>query len=112
MFEAWERNFQTTTEDSPKPGYLVDVSADMMKLALHVISAAGFGKYIDWDADEGYEGKKATIPAGHRLSFVDALQHSVENINLKLIVPKWAYNLPIKKLAETQVAFEGRSPFL
>ncbi|KAJ3048626.1 hypothetical protein HK097_010371 [Rhizophlyctis rosea] len=117
MFEAWERNFQVPSSSSSsssdsKPSYLVDVSADMMKLALHVISAAGFGKYIDWDADEGYEGKKAAIPAGHRLSFVDALQTSVENINLKLVVPKWAYNLPIKKLEETQVAFEEFGAYL
>ncbi|KAJ3043119.1 hypothetical protein HDV00_005734 [Rhizophlyctis rosea] len=110
MFEAWEKTAHS--EKDGKPEYLVDVTADMMKLALHVISSAGFGKFLDWDADEGYEGRKAAIPAGHRMSFVDAMQTAVHNLNLKLVTPNWAFKLPIEKLRLTEISFEEFKSYL
>ena len=51
MFDAWK----SQCIDSNSNGYIVDVSKDMMRLALAVISGAGFGLAIPWTDDNTFE---------------------------------------------------------
>ena len=68
------------------------------KMAIHVISSAGFGKSFDWlSSDE--------IPPGHQLSYVQSLRSILESLLPLIIFPRWALNLPIKRLKETQLAY-------
>jgi cytochrome P450 len=81
-----------------------DVSADTMKLALHIIARAGFGVPVEWpgvkpDRAEGFDASSMqsvvgtsskTVPPGHRLSFQDALDKLLHNFILNMIFPNWA----------------------
>ncbi|TPX35984.1 hypothetical protein SmJEL517_g01832 [Synchytrium microbalum] len=62
MFETWK-----PTNGSPSS--TIDVSKDMMKLALAVITSAGFGLKIPWEDDEHL----LTLPKGHTMSFKTSL---------------------------------------
>lgn len=96
MFNSWES--KATSEE-----FEVNASTDMVRLALLVISSAGFGKPLPWEDKEGDE-----LPNGHKLTFLEALDGAVHNLEVKLVTPNWALNLPVKKLQDTKVAFEGK----
>jgi len=63
--------------------HIVDITLPM---ALFVIGVAGFGKRVGWDEDE-------VIPPDHKLSFKDALHTVATNIPLRIVLPKWAFQL-------------------
>ena len=69
-----------------------------MKIALHVIAAAGYGYRFEWESS-------AVIPPGHRLSFRDSICITLDNLITLAIVPSWLRKLPIKHLRETQLAY-------
>lgn len=69
-----------------------------MKIALHVIAAAGYGCQFDWESS-------AVIPRGHRLSFRDSIRITLDNLVTLAVVPSWLRKLPIKHLRETQLAY-------
>lgn len=56
---------------------------DIYSLTLNIISAAGFGRRIDWAED------MAQAPPGYRMNFLKAITGVVTNIVAILLVPKW-----------------------
>lgn len=69
-----------------------------MKIALHVIMAAGYGYRFEWESS-------ASIPPGHQLSFRDSIRITLDNLITLVVVPPWLRKLPIKHLRETQLAY-------
>jgi cytochrome P450 len=69
-----------------------------MKLALHIISGAGYGRPFDWETADN-------ISPGHTLPFSHSLRVLVNNLILLFVFPRWILNLPIKKLPETKLVY-------
>lgn len=69
-----------------------------MKIALHVITAAGYGYRFQWESS-------AAIPPGHQLSFRDSIRITLDNLITLAVVSPWLRKLPIKHLRETQLAY-------
>ncbi|KAG6813563.1 hypothetical protein H0H92_009955 [Tricholoma furcatifolium] len=69
-----------------------------LPIALFVIGAAGFGRTISWKDDD-------IVPAGHQLTFKNALHIVTTDVFLKLIVPERALGLT-KRLRDVRLAFE------
>ncbi|KDQ09999.1 hypothetical protein BOTBODRAFT_36617 [Botryobasidium botryosum FD-172 SS1] len=67
---------------------IVDIT---LPLALHVISAAGFGRPISWE-DEAGSGQ-GIIPAGHLMSYQEAIRTVSNGVFTRLVVPSWAMGL-------------------
>jgi len=70
-------------------------------LALHIISAAGFGVSFNWN-------DSASPWPNHKLSFYNALSTVLERLFLILLTPNVVLNLPFGVLKESQ---EARSEF-
>ncbi|KAL2919036.1 hypothetical protein HK105_201306 [Polyrhizophydium stewartii] len=88
-----------------RDGIIVNVTHDMIKLALHVFTSAGFGIKLNW-ADSDDEQK---LPANHKMSFKDAVHGTIFSTTPKLLLPKFAFELPIpylKKVHQYYVEFE------
>lgn len=80
-----------TSRDSSGP--LKNVAAEAMRLSLHVISRAGFGVRLEWPHEEGSE----LIPAGHTLSYKQALETLLIHIVAVMLTPKTILrNSPLK----------------
>lgn len=58
------------------------------KLAMIIIATCGFGYRLDWRFAES---------SSESLSFGDALQVISQTHILRILLPKWAYWLPVKK---------------
>ena len=88
--------------------YVTDCSVrnETMKIALHVICAAGYGYFFDWESSE--KASESSIPLttdsseeivdGHQLSFRDSLQFTLDNLITLIAVPKLFLRLPFKHL--------------
>ena len=68
-----------------------------MKVALHVISAAGYGYPFDWESSSDPK-------AGHQMSFRESILLTLDNLLTLFAVPKVLYGLPIKHLQKTNLA--------
>jgi cytochrome P450 len=60
----------------------MDTSRDTLKLALHVLTSAGFGKTYDFDVGT------TKVPEGHKLSYRDALAGILKNMLLAIIMAR------------------------
>eukprot|EP00158_Paraphelidium_tribonemae_P007389 Partr_v1_DN28228_c2_g1_i2_m75690 putative cytochrome P450 len=95
MMSAWERDMK----QAQSRAVVVDVAADMVKFALHVISSAGFGRQTNWDqVDE--------VPAGHTMSYHEALDTVSAKLIVRFVVPRWAYLLPVPMFRHVDTAFK------
>lgn len=80
------------------------VMDDTMRLSLNVISAAGFGRKMDWPTaeslatskeSEGYidtskiKNEDRDIDAGHSMSYTYAIHCLLDNILLQFLIPRW-----------------------
>ncbi|KAI8924603.1 cytochrome P450 [Entophlyctis helioformis] len=107
MFAAWSA-LPLVSLPAIDRAVLVDVTDDMMKLALHVISSAAFGVQLSWDdADD-----TAALAHGHHMSFKTATQEVIHNLKLKLALPAWAYSLPVKKFQHVKLVFAEFETYL
>jgi cytochrome P450 len=61
----------------------IEMSADTMKLALHVLSGAGFGKSYGFNAVG-----MTSVPEGHTMSYRDALALILKNLLVPIIASK------------------------
>ncbi|KAL2919019.1 hypothetical protein HK105_201289 [Polyrhizophydium stewartii] len=111
MFRAWDSTAAQSPAQSAETsallagntgGVVIDVTNDMMKLALHVISSAGFGLKIDWVESES----ELKLPANHKMSFKTAIEEVINSLLLKLMLPKFVYSLPIKRIQHLKDCFE------
>ncbi|KAF2206777.1 hypothetical protein CERZMDRAFT_72059 [Cercospora zeae-maydis SCOH1-5] len=87
--------------DQNDSGTVGNVATEAMRLSLHVISAAGFGVQLHWP----HEGKVATIPEGHTMTYKDALETLLHNLILVVVTPRWL--LPRSPLRMHKVANEA-----
>ncbi|KAF2152478.1 cytochrome P450 monooxygenase-like protein [Myriangium duriaei CBS 260.36] len=84
MVESWIAPGETIS----KP--VGDLSAAAMRLSLHVISRAGFGVRLFWPHEEmKQKGRVGEVPAGHTMTYKDALSTLLENIIQAFLLPKW-----------------------
>ncbi|MBE7180983.1 MAG: cytochrome P450 [Terriglobus roseus] len=75
-----------------------NISADAMRLSLHIISRAGFNVRCLWPGIDDDDEKAlkdgamstAVIPDGHEMSYVEAMSTLLHRIILVFIVPEWA----------------------
>ena len=90
---------------------------DTMRLSLHVISRAGFGRKMEWPTSEAAEtttngdinhskikNESKDIDAGHTMSYTYALHCLLDNIILIMLMPKslLSWSLPISFLRHLQ----------
>ena len=62
------------------------------------ISAAGFGRRINWEDDEA--------PPGHDLSFKQSVQAVGAGILIRILCPKWIFEwAPTKKIRDARDGF-------
>lgn len=80
---------------SANPGLVEDVGSDTMRVTLHVISQAGFGKKMAWPAPQDGSSAQAEaeassdeIPPGHRLSYKDALTEILDHLLWLIVMPR------------------------
>ncbi len=74
-----------------------EVPKDTMRLALHIISATGFGVKLLWPGENGIENEGAnetsyssnSPPKGHSMSFEHSLEVFLDNLVWVLLTPKW-----------------------
>lgn len=102
MFSSWEALEQVTRMDDKS--VLVNVGEATTRLALFVISSAGFGMDLPW-TETGL--KKEVLERGHRLSFRDALHEMLKYLPLRLFLPKWLYWIPLDGVREMRQALFG-----
>ncbi|KAL9093516.1 MAG: hypothetical protein Q9165_003911 [Trypethelium subeluteriae] len=81
------------------------VDADAMRLSLHVISRAAFGRRVKWpheereesNAEKGGETDRPEVPPGHTMAYKEALQDLLEHVIWLVILPQWFLrNSPFK----------------
>lgn len=82
-----------------------DLSLDINRLTLGVISYTGFGKRLDFA--EGISDSKGVIPSGYRLSLLHALHTVVTYMVRILVVPKWFMKItPMANIALAHTELE------
>jgi cytochrome P450 len=75
MLESWDK----------LGGRITNLSEDMGKLALHVISKVFFDKKMEWKDDQN---KRDVLPAGHSLTYTQAINAAAENNSTLFLTPK------------------------
>lgn len=81
------------------------IQLDINGLTLAVISKAGFGHELEWTANSG--GSEKPIPAGHTISFLDAMTNTTIYMIPVLLLPRWLmYMSPLRKAAIAHREFE------
>eukprot|EP01117_Protostelium_nocturnum_P002048 TRINITY_DN12696_c0_g1_i1.p1 TRINITY_DN12696_c0_g1~~TRINITY_DN12696_c0_g1_i1.p1 ORF type:complete len:515 (-),score=105.51 TRINITY_DN12696_c0_g1_i1:8-1552(-) len=73
----------------------INTEAFSRKITLHVLAESSFGFDFDWIP------KNDQVPAGHKISFQQAIPAMVDKMLLAMVIPKQAYGLPIKVIKDT-----------
>ena len=76
-----------------------------MKLALHVISGAAYGRPFDWEASD-------QVGPGHKISYPDSLRLLVNHLIMLFVFPRWMLNLPFKALQDTKLVYTEFGSYL
>jgi len=72
---------------------------ETMKIALHVMMAAGYGYPLEWESS-------GDIAAGHQMSFHDSIHATLDNIIALVAVPRLLFALPITHLKNIKQAYD------
>jgi cytochrome P450 len=81
------------------------IQRDIDSLSLAVIAKAAFGQQLDWTA-HSTETKKA-VPAGHTLTFTEAMNETTHHMITVLLLPRWLmYITPFRNAAIAHSEFE------
>ncbi|EME42225.1 hypothetical protein DOTSEDRAFT_73141 [Dothistroma septosporum NZE10] len=72
-------------KDATDSGTIWDVATESMRLSLHIISRAGFGVRLHWPHEE----QETPIPAGHSMTYKDALESLLHNLIVMILTPTW-----------------------
>ena len=119
MMASWERRMKDNSlilEEYnlclPRPAHY-SVRNETMKIALHVICAAGYGYFFDWESSEN--ACRSSVPLttesseelveGHMLSFRDSLQFTLDNLITLIALPKLFLHFPFEHLKKTGIAY-------
>ncbi|KZO90323.1 cytochrome P450 [Calocera viscosa TUFC12733] len=97
--KEWFEVLDSGTKDS-QGAVNAEVHEVMTRLALLIVSAAGFGRHVSFTADA-----HPSPPPGYQMAFRPALLTAVHNMALKVLAPRWAYSLPIPILKKTDLAY-------
>lgn len=105
-----------------KGGKTVDrVMDDTMRISLHVISTASFGRSMEWpneDADKLADGagfvddskiknESKDLDPGHKMSYTYALHCLLDTALLQFLVPKWLLKwVPMQKAKKAVTAYD------
>ncbi|MCJ1243901.1 hypothetical protein MMC30_001098 [Trapelia coarctata] len=82
----------------------LDLQRDINALTLAVISFAGYGKRVDWTSSST---SAETIPSGYTMSFLKAIQETVDHMVAILLLPKWLMRLiHLREAAEAHSQFD------
>ena len=95
------------------------VMDDTMRLSLHVISRAGFGRKLDWPqegagekVDQAYDdpskirNEEEGADEGHSMSYTYAIHCLLDNILFQFLLPRWMLEkMPIKRLKKANEAY-------
>ena len=103
-------------DKNAEKGTVSDIAAATMRLSLHVISRAGFGRRLLWPHEELKEnGQAGVVPEGHTMTYKDALSTLLENIIAVMLLPKWFLgksrvhrNLSVKTNRNTKHTHQSR----
>ncbi|KAH6572683.1 hypothetical protein BASA60_006494 [Batrachochytrium salamandrivorans] len=101
MFRSWQTGIHGATANTEHE-LCINVSEDLAKLALYVISGAGFGMRLDWDTSN----TDTILEHGHSISFKSAIQGVIKGLQSKIILPKLAYALPIPSVQRLKLVFD------
>ncbi|KAK1227361.1 hypothetical protein PQX77_009645 [Marasmius sp. AFHP31] len=107
---VWEESIRMLTEFFDVVwGDKEEISVDnflglSLQFGLRVISAAGFGRRMAWNAEH-------TIPQGHELSFEETFQIASKDVFLKLLLPDWVPNLT-ERIRKTRLGFDELRVYL
>ena len=77
MLSAWLQGKQSNQ--------IAQLDHDMARLTLHVISQVCFGKKLEWANEAGRQGR---IPAGHSLSYGEAISTMANRVFPSLLFPR------------------------
>ncbi|KFZ17158.1 hypothetical protein V502_04723 [Pseudogymnoascus sp. VKM F-4520 (FW-2644)] len=95
---------------------LNDIPADCMRVALHIISAMGFGVRLLWpgdvpnseDKDSGLIHMGDKPVGGHTMSFEKALVTVLDDIFVLMLTPKWLLKIaPLKRAKRAWEAYKN-----
>ncbi|OBT72006.1 hypothetical protein VF21_08581 [Pseudogymnoascus sp. 05NY08] len=95
---------------------LNDIPADCMRVALHIISAMGFGVRLLWPGDAFSSGDKDSglihmgdkPEAGHTMSFEKALTTLLDDIFVLMLTPRWLLKIaPVKRAKRAWEAYKN-----
>lgn len=96
------------------------VADDTMRLSLHVISRAGFGRKLQWPENDAHikvdstyadpskiQNEEEAADEGHSMSYTYAIHCLLDNIILQFLVPRWLMKkLPFSRLNKANEAYE------
>ncbi|PRP80159.1 hypothetical protein PROFUN_12117 [Planoprotostelium fungivorum] len=82
---------------TPTDGTEVQVLADLMKLALHIITAAAFGIPFKWTSSAPWPN--------HQLSFYQSLVTLLDRLFSILSIPNFIFQLPIHSIRKSKNAY-------
>ena len=79
---------------------ITEVAGDTMRLSLEVIGRAGLGQKLEWP--KATESMQKELPAGHTMSFTNAVQVLLANMLYIMALPMWILsNNPLKLKSTT-----------
>lgn len=84
---------------------MLRIHDEITKIALHVITSAGFGYPLELEGS-------GEIPEGHQMSFHDSIHGTLDNIITLVAVPRILFQLPIKHLRDTKRAYDEVASYL
>jgi cytochrome P450 len=93
LSQAQSMMTEWTGKDSNDSGTVWSVASETMRLALHIISRAGFGVRLHWPHENSVED----IPEGHTMSYKESLETLLHRMIAVIITPRWLLrNSPLK----------------
>ncbi|KAF8526648.1 cytochrome P450, partial [Hysterangium stoloniferum] len=81
---------------------LQSVNTLMLKVSLMIVARCGFGLPIRWSNRE----------VEQVMSIADAISIAAESLLLRVMLPSWAFKLPISKLREIDVAWKNTEAYM
>jgi cytochrome P450 len=86
MVLSWSKESKGKRESASSAIAVDDLENSVTKLALHIISAAGFGNQMQW---HGHDSNAAETSTTRKVTFAESLKTFVDEIFLLMIFPAW-----------------------
>jgi cytochrome P450 len=114
-----QKMLQSWVKDEEEGKSIERVMDDTMRLSLHVISRAGFGRRLEWPTKDAKEkidqeyndpskirNEEEGIDEGHTMSYTYAIHCLLDNILAQFLLPRWMISrFPSKRLRKANEAF-------